>query len=136
MVYIIDEGSTFDAPLDRIWKYLSSSEHRHPSSNVINREVNGNVVELTTERNMNGQPIRFKIRNTLYPPFGMVQEFLEGPMTGSKAFLYYIPKGEKTGVTLVGDYKVQGMDESATRDRVLAQAQVSFDEDNANLKRM
>lgn len=136
MVYIIDEGSVFDAPLDRIWKYLSSSDHRHPSSNVIDRQVKENTVELTMERSVRDQKMRIKVRNTLYPPFGMVQEFLEGPMAGSRAFLYYIPKGNKTGVTLVGDYKIEGMDENAVRERVLAQAQVSFDEDNANLRNM
>jgi monoamine oxidase len=78
--------------------------------------------------------VRTKIKNTLYPPFGYVQEHLEGPTAGSKAFLYYTPKGDKTAVTVVGNFVISGMDEKETRNAVLAQLQVTFDEDNANLK--
>lgn len=96
----------------------------------------GNSVILTSERNVLGKTVVVKVKNTLYPPFGMVQEHLEGPMQGSKAFLYYIPKGNKTGVTVVGDYVMSGVDEQTIRDAVMTQAQRSFDEDNANLKKM
>jgi len=135
MVYILDEGSVFDMPIDRIWKYLQSQEHNHPSFKMLGREMEGNSVTLTSERVFMGKAARFKVRNTLYPPFGMVQEYLEGPMAGSKAFLYYIPKGEKTGVTLVGDYVVKGLDDKATREAVLAAAEVTFNEDNATMKK-
>lgn len=135
MVYILDEGSVFDAPIDRLWKYLPSDEHRHNSSKLISREmVNSNTVVITGERNFMGKMLRTKVKNTLYPPFGFVQEHLEGPTAGSKAFVYYIPKGNKTGITIVGDFVLSGMDEKATRDALMAQFQVSFDEDNANLK--
>lgn len=136
MVYVIDEGSVFDAPLDKIWKYLSSDQHRHPSVKMLSREVTGNSVVLTSERNIGGKLAKAKVRNTLYPPFGMVQEHLEGPMTGSKAFSYYIPKGDRTGITIVGDFVIEGLDEKATKEALLAQFQVTFDEDNANLKKM
>jgi hypothetical protein len=137
LVYIKDEGSTFDVSIDRVWKYLSSDQHRHPSVKVLNREVAGNTVTLTSERNIVGTPTRVKVRNTLYPPFGIVQEQLEGPLKGSRAFLYYIPKGDKTGVCVVGDYMLQGAeDEQSVRSVVLQQAQIVFDEDNSNMKNM
>jgi hypothetical protein len=136
MVYIIDEGSVFDAPLDKIWKYLQSDNHRHPSIKTLSREVNGNVVQIVSERNILGRTAQVKVRNTVYPPFGIVQETLEGPLAGSRAFLIYIPKGEKTGVTVVGDYVMKGADEQTVRDAVLGQAQVSFDEDNSALRHM
>ena len=137
MVYLIDEGSVFDAPIDKIWKYLGSSEHQHPSMKLISREMSGpNTVVITGERNIMGKIVKVKIKNTLFPPFGTVQEHLEGPTAGSRAFLYYIPKGDKTGVTIVGDFVLSGMDEKGTRDAVLAQSQAAFDEDNANLKKM
>ena len=132
----MDEGSTFDSPIDKIWKYLQSDQHRHPSVKVLNREVNGNTVVLTSERNIMGKPAQVKVKNTLYPPFGMVQEHIEGPLKGSRAFQFYIPKGEKTAVTVVGDYVVQGMDEQSIRQIVLQQAQTVFDEDNSNMKNM
>lgn len=135
MVYIMDEGSTFDAPIDKVWKYLSSDQHRHPSIKLLNREANGNTVVLTSERNIMGKTMLVKVKNTLYPPFGMVQEHIEGPLKGSRAFQYYIPKGDKTGVCVVGDYVMQGMnDEQSVRQAVLQQAQTVFDEDNSNLK--
>jgi len=135
VVYIFDEGSVFDAPIDRIWKYLPSDEHRHSSLKLISREmVNSNTVVITAERSIMGKTVRTKIKNTLYPPFGFVQEHLEGPTAGSRAFVYYVPKGNKTGITIVGDFVLSGMDEKTTRDVVMAQLQVTFDEDNVNLK--
>jgi hypothetical protein len=136
MVYIIDEESVFDAPVDKIWKYLQSEQHRHPSIKELGREVNGNVVLITSERNIMGKAVQVKIRNTLYPPLGWAQEHLEGPLAGSKAFQYYVPKGGKTGVIVVGDYVAKGLDERSIRGIVLDQAQISFDEDNSNLKKM
>jgi hypothetical protein len=135
MAYILDEGSVFDAPIDKVWKYLSSDDHRHNSLKLISREmVDRNAVVITGERNIMGKIVRTKIKNTLYPPFGFVQEHLEGPTAGSRAFVYYIPKGNKTGITVVGEFVLSGMDEKPTRDALMAQLQVSFDEDNANLK--
>jgi len=135
MVYILDEGSTFDAPLEKIWKYMGSEQHHHPSIKMLNRELSGGSVILTSERNILGKTVRVKIRNTIYQPFGYVQEHLEGPLAGSRAFVYYIPKGDRTGITVVGEYVMPGADEQTIRQAVLGQAQTSFDEDNANLKR-
>ena len=83
-----------------------------------------------------GKQVKVKIRNTIFPPVGYVSEHVEGPTAGSKAFAYYTPKGDKTGITVVGDFTIAGLDEKAVRDAVLAQMQAVFDEDNANLKRM
>jgi len=136
LVYLLDEGSIFDASVEKVWKYLSSDEHRHPSLKLISRDVSGNSVTITAERTIMGKPVRVKIKNTLYPPFGMVQEHVEGPTAGSRAFLYYIPKGDKTGVTIVGDFKIAGLDDKAIRETVLSMMQITFDEDNANLKQV
>jgi hypothetical protein len=136
MVYLIDEGSVFDAPIEKIWKYLASEDHRHPSLKNVSREVSGNSVIITAERTVMGKTVKVKIKNTLYPPLGYVSEHLEGPTAGSRAFQYYTPKGDRTGVTIVGDFMISGLDEKTTRDAVMAQMQITFDEDNANLKRM
>ena len=134
MVFILDEGAVFDAPVDKIWKYLQSQDHRHASIKTLNREVSSNSVTLTSDRNVLGKTVTFKVRNTLYPPFGIVQEYLEGPLRGSRAFLFYIPKGDKTGVTVVGEYLMEGFDDETVRNVVVAQAQRVFEEDNANLR--
>ena len=96
--------------------------------------MTGNAVVITAERTIRGKLVRTKIKNTLYPPFGFVQEHLEGPTAGSRAFVYYVPKGDKTAISVVGDFRLEGADEQATKDAVLAMLQVSFDEDNTNLK--
>jgi hypothetical protein len=136
MVYILDEGSVFDASLDKIWKYLQSQEHHHDSIKVLNREIVGNSVILTSERTVMGKTATVKVKNTLYPPFGMVQEYLEGSIQGSRAFAYYVPKGDKTGITIVGDYVMSGVSDQQIREAVGTQAQKSFDEDIANLRAM
>jgi hypothetical protein len=134
MVYILDEGSEFDAPIEKVWQYLQSQSHSHPSIKTLGREVEGNSVTLTSERNILGKTHKVKVKNTIFRPFGLVQEYLEGPFAGSKAFLYYIPKGNKTGVTIVGDYVMKDVDDDTVRRAVLTQAQIVFDEDNTNLK--
>jgi hypothetical protein len=136
MVYIIDEGSVFDAPIDKIWKYLQSDEHDHPSVKTLSREMKGNTVEITREVTVDGKPVQSKTKITMYPPFGMVQEHLEGPIAGSRAFQFYIPKGDKTGVTLVGDFISAGKDDNAVKQMMMQLLQTTFDEDNTNLKKM
>jgi hypothetical protein len=139
MVYILDEGSEFDAPLDRVWKYLQSDEeHDHPSMKTISAEMQGeNVVVITNEVNVGtGAPIRNKLKFTMFPPFGIVQEYLEGPMAGSRAFQYYTPKGDKTGVTVVGDFTAKGMDDDMVKHMALQNLEIAFNEDNTNLKKL
>ena len=137
MVFIFDDESEFDASVDELWAYLPSENHKHTSSKVISREVSGNTVTLTSERPFNGQIVRFKSRNTLFPPVGMVQEYLEGPIAGSKAFTFYTPKGDKTRITLVGEFHVEGMtDEESTKKAVFQMLENSFNEDTVTLKKM
>jgi hypothetical protein len=96
-----------------------------------------NVSVITNEVTVPDMPVsRNKIKFTMYPPFGIVQEYLEGPMAGSKAFQYYIPKGDKTGVTVVGNFVAGGMDDDMTKRIALTVLDLAFNEDNANLKQL
>jgi hypothetical protein len=138
MVYILDEGSEFDAPLERIWKYLQSDEeHEHKAMKPISMEMQGeNTFVLENEVTMpNVPPVRNKIKMTMYPPFGFVQEYLDGPLAGSKAFQYYTPKESKTGVTVVGNFVAQ-MDDDSIRKTVLQVLDIAFNEDNENLRKL
>ena len=135
MVYIVDEGSEFDMPLEKLWEYLPSESHKH-SAKVISRELQGNALTLTTERDIDGKAVRSKLRITMYPPLGVAQEHLEGPTAGSKVFTYYTRKGDKTSVTVVGDYKMAGANDEGTRKAVMQMLGWSFDEDVANIKSM
>ena len=135
MVHIVDEGSEFDMPLEMLWEYLPSESHKH-SAKVISREVQGNVITLTSERDVDGKAVRSKLRMTMYPPLGVAQEHLEGPTAGSKVFSFYTRKGNKTAITVVGEYKITGASDEDTRRAVMGMLQGSFDEDVANLKSM
>jgi hypothetical protein len=139
MVYILDEGSEFDAPLERIWKYLQTEgEHEHKAIRILSTEMQGeNTVVLDEEVTLeNTPPVRSKIKMTMYPPFGFVLEYLDGPMFGTKWFQYYIPKGNKTGVTVVGDFVGKGMDDDSVKRMSLQLLNLVFNEDNDNLKKL
>ena len=139
MVYILDEGSEFDAPLERIWKYLQSEEeHDHKSIKTISAEMQGeNTVVVENEVTLeNLPPVRNKIKMALFPPFGIVQEYLDGPMAGTKAFQYYTPKGNKTGVTVVGNFVGKGMDDDSVKRITLQLLELAFSEDNENLRKL
>jgi hypothetical protein len=135
MVYIFDEGSEFDMPLEMLWEYLPSESHKH-SAKVISREVQGNVITLTSERDVDGKPVRSKLRLTMYPPLGVAQEHLEGPTAGSKVFSYYTRKGNKTAITVVGHYNMAGASDEDTKRAVMQMLGRSFDEDVATIKSM
>ncbi len=135
MVYIMDEGSEFNMPLERLWEYLPSETHKH-SAKVISRELQGNVLTLTSEREVDGKAVRSKLRITMYPPLGIVQEHLEGPTAGSKVFSYYTRKGNKTAITVVGEYKMAGASDESTMKAVKQMLERSFDEDVATIKGM
>jgi hypothetical protein len=138
MVFILDEGSEFDAPLNRIWEYVQSdTEHNHTAIKTISMEMQGdNVAVVTNEVTIGGGPaVRSKLKMTLFPPFGFVQEYLEGPMAGTRNFQYYIPKGNKTGVTVVGEFVGKGMDDATVKKTAMQVLDIAFSEDNANLKK-
>jgi hypothetical protein len=137
-VYILDEGAVFDAPIDRIWEYLQSEGHEHKAVKTVNLEMQGeNTVLITNEVYLEGvPPLRNKLKVTMYAPFGLVQEYLEGPMSGTKTFQYYTPKGDKTGVTVVGDFVAKGMDDETIRKTALQILELVFNEDNENLKKL
>jgi hypothetical protein len=139
MVYVLDEGSEFDAPLDRIWKYLASEqEHEHKRIKVVGYEPQGeNVALMTLDVDMGNVPVmRSKIKQTTFAPFGFLSEYIEGPLTGSKSFQYYIPKGNKTGVTVVGDFVGKGMDDKSVKQAASQFLDIAFNEDNENLKKL
>jgi hypothetical protein len=111
MVFIEDVGSTFDVPLDKIWKLVEAHAKDGNKIHPITRNNKTEIVNETTfvnswEEYMNGQIIKTKAKGTMYYPLGMVFEILEGPFSGSKFFTYYIPKdNNKTSVNVVDDFR-------------------------------
>ncbi|HLC09488.1 MAG TPA: hypothetical protein VJJ01_00010 [Nitrosopumilaceae archaeon] len=141
MVHIEDSGSFFDAPIDKIWKLVEAHgtdlTKIHPDMKNVKAEMvseNSNVVGYDNE--MQGQTIRSKIKITSYYPLGLAFEMLEGPLAGSKFFNYYIPSGNRTGITVVGEFKSSSMNDNMIRQVVKSMLDNGFDQDTAYLKLM
>jgi hypothetical protein len=67
MVFIVDEGSEFDAPLEKVWKlsdaYATDAAKIHPGGkNYKTESVNENVAIQSWESDMQGQSVQTKIK--------------------------------------------------------------------------
>ena len=144
MVFVEDSRSVFDAQLDMVWKlgeaHIKEGNRIHPNtrnnkSEILNETTFINSWEQVDDAN--GQNIRMKIRGTMYYPLGIAFEILEGPFVDSKYFVYYIPiDNNKTGVTVVGDFKSNMIPEDKIKPIVLGFSERVFNEDVAYLKTM
>jgi hypothetical protein len=136
MVFILDEGSEFDAPISKVWA-LAQTEGAHKHSSQINTKMSmeGEHMVLAFGTKMpDGKMVDQKIRLTSFPPVGFFLEYVEGPMTGTKLFQYYVPNGSKTGVRVVGEATSKMMPDDMLRGAVLQGLAVAFSEDVENLK--
>ena len=144
MVFVEDSGSVFDTQLDMVWKlgeaHIKEGNRIHPNtrnnkSEILNETTFINSWEQVDDAN--GQNIRMKIRGTMYYPLGIAFEILEGPFVDSKYFVYYIPiDNNKTGVTVVGDFKSNMIPEDKIKPIVLGFSERVFNEDVTYLKTM
>jgi len=100
------------------------------------RPLGENQVLTSFVAEANGQSMPMKFRVTGLPPLGQILEILEGPLAGSKVVNYYTPKGDKTAITVIGDFESPmipaGHLEAAAREFL----NNGFDEDQAYLKLM
>ncbi len=124
--------------MSKIWEYNNSEgTHVHPSQiNPQFEMVEGHPTLSFDSKMPDGRQVHNKIRLTPMDPLGFGLEFLEGPLAGSKAFTYYIPKGNETGVTVVGEYTSQWMAGEQLKQAVLKNNEAVFNEDQANLSKM
>src|SRR2546428_155594 len=98
MVFIKDEGSVFEAPIDALWKYIQSPAHGQAHRSIRNRQTQpaGENTQLASmERNVGGSWVKVVNRLTILPPLGIAFEALEGPFAGSKVGDIYTPLGAK-----------------------------------------
>jgi hypothetical protein len=139
MVHIVDEGSQFDVPLETIWKFLQApSDHgaSHPEhKNMQMKPLSESSVQVSWEQDMEGRPVKVVNRVTMFPPVGIAIEMVEGPLAGSKFFNFYTPRGAKTGVTVVGDFRSPMLPESQLEPVVRKNFDHVFTQDSAALKR-
>lgn len=138
MVFIKDEGGYFKAPLDKVWKLvqLHSTELIKIHKGVKNpiTETLSETSEITTWDDENGGKI--KARLEVFAPIGLAIEILEGPFAGSKFFNYYTPRGDTTGITVVGEFKSPSMSDEELKEAVTAFLEQGFNEDNAYLEKI
>jgi hypothetical protein len=73
-------------------------------------------------------------RITTFPPVGYAVESVEGPMAGSKWFTYYVPRGDRTEVVLVGEWTSKTVPADQVQALVTASLEKSFEEDTAGLR--
>jgi len=139
MVHIKDEGSTFDAPIEVVWKYLQAPEEHtrtHKNRNFKSKSNSENVMELSWEGNMGGTWVPMRMRITALPPVGVAIEMLEGPMGGSKFFNIYTPMGGKTGITVIGDFTSKMIPPAQLEPSVRGFLEQVYTEDAAAIKAM
>lgn len=137
MVFVLDEGSVFKAPLDKIWRFNQAErEHYHPSFKNLQVGQEGQSIVFTFDSVApDGKTVKRKSKLTALPPVGSFIEELEGQFAGSKYLNYYIPKGNKTGITVVGEWTSPTIPADKLKKAVLNSLETVFKEDTANLEK-
>ena len=138
MVHYRSDG-IFDAPLEKIWKYMNSDEHKHAAFKSFKLvSQSGNLATVAVEiYNPDGTTHNATITHTMNPPKGFETTISGGPLDEAKFSHSYTEMGSKTKVDLEGDFKpIPGMSESDHLKMLDNFFTTAFTEDNANLQKM
>ena len=108
MVYVRDEGSEFEAPIDFVWRYIFGGE-AHDSAHKTTRnpkfkQVSDITIEYGSERYLRGKWAPDRLRITMVEPISVTTEWLEGVLAGSKFVYVYSPRGSKTRIDVYGEF--------------------------------
>ena len=108
MVYVKDEGSVFDAPIDFVWEYIFGGD-THDSVHKTTRnpkfeKVSDITIIYGSERLLRGKWAPDRMRISMFPPISVVSEWLEGVLAGSKMVYLYSPAGDKTRIDVYGEF--------------------------------
>ncbi len=108
MVYVKDEGSVFDAPIDFVWQYIFSGKAHDSAHTTTRKPTFGKYSDITilygSERLLRGKWAPDQLRISMFPPVSVVTEWLEGQLAGSKLVYVYSPQGEKTRIDVYGEF--------------------------------
>jgi len=138
--YYSDDGF-FEAPIEKLWKLIEAhGAHMHdihqgvtPVSSTQNAD--GSTTAKLTTPGPDGKPVAHTWRFHVRPPHAQVVEMIEGPMKGSWLTSTYLPKGNRTQVVTVAEWKVQGVtDENQLRKACEEFMENGFAEDSRYLK--
>jgi hypothetical protein len=140
MVYIKDEGGTFDAPLDTVWKYIFGGGEHDKVHTTTRKGKFKSVSDCTflyiAERNHKGKWIPEVMRISFFPPVAMVQEWVKGPYAGSKWVYLYSPQGKKTGIDVYGEFKSKTLSDAKLRTVVAKFLASEFKDDAPAVRKM
>ena len=108
MVYVKDEGSVFEAPIDFLWTYIFGGAD-HDSAHKTTRnpkftKISDVTILYGSERYLRGKWAADQFRISMFPPIAVVTEWLEGVLEGSKFVYLYTPQGERTRVDVYGEF--------------------------------
>src|SRR2546422_3049712 len=138
MVRIRDEG-VFDAPIEKVWKYIGDApSHQHRAITLgVPVNTRGNAMTFNAKTlNADGKTWRTEtLVMTMNPPKGFTLETLDGPMKGTKHTHTYTAQGDKTKVVVEGEVAQAGADDATTKKNALSYFAEVFNEDNAALKK-
>lgn len=108
MVYLKDEGSEFDAPIDVVWKYIfggGAHDSAHKTTrNPKFKKVSDITIEYASDRYLRGKWAPDRMRISMFPPVSVVTEWLEGVLAGSTLSYVYTPDGDKTRIDVYGEF--------------------------------
>jgi hypothetical protein len=128
----------FDAPVEKIFEYMSAGNHQHAAFKRHSLlGISGNAVTLDAEIfNPDGSTFKTTITHTLNPPKGVETRMAGGAFDGARFVHSYTPVSGGTKVDLEGDFPAfPGMpetDEIKMIDGFFAQV---FAEDTATLRK-
>ena len=104
--YKKDEIATFDAPPEKIFRYMSSGGHPHQafkSHRLVG--ITENEVTVAAEIfNPDGTTFTTTIKHKLNPPVGVETTMTDGPFDGARFVHSYTPMGARTRIDLEGDF--------------------------------
>jgi hypothetical protein len=133
MVYVKDEGSTFDAPIDFVWKYIFGGEGHDSSHKTTRNSKFEKVSDITiiygSERFLRGKWAPDRMRISMFPPVSVVTEWLEGVLAGSKLVYVYSPQGTKTRIDVYGEFTSKTLPASEVEAAAREFLQTEYDAD-------
>jgi hypothetical protein len=135
VVFVRDEGSVFEAPLDAVWEFVGSSHHAraHGHRRVRRRGYTERSGTYSWEQPFGGAAARFAMRWISFWPLGVAYQVTEGPFAGSRFFLIYEPRGERTAVSVVGEFVSPKLAPDAIKPAVLGFFALEFEQDSRGL---
>ncbi|HXW67340.1 MAG TPA: hypothetical protein VEL82_05650 [Thermoplasmata archaeon] len=139
MVYVKDEGSLFDAPIDFVWKYIFGGADHDSAHTTTRSPTFGKVSEITftygSERHLRGVWAPDKLRISMFPPVAVATEWLEGVLADSKLVYVYSPAGDQTRIDVYGDFRSKTLPASEVEAAAREFLETEFRDDASAIRR-